>query len=112
VWHLGFDPLTERRRVGEVAALFASSGTIVISAFISPYQADRERARAAGLGSFHEVYVRASIETCEKRDTKGLYKKARAGEIKNFTGLYPHHTKCRLCRISSSTRILATSIQV
>ena len=59
----------------------------MISAFISPYRADRQQARAAGLGSFHEVYVRASIETCKKRDTKSLYRKARAGEIENFTGV-------------------------
>jgi bifunctional enzyme CysN/CysC len=87
---LGFTP-DERaeniRRVGEVAALFASAGTIVISAFISPYQADRARARAAAIGSFHEVYIKASIDTCEKRDTKGLYSKARTGEIKDFTGV-------------------------
>ncbi|HMM88274.1 adenylyl-sulfate kinase [Bradyrhizobium sp.] len=87
---LGFAPdqrVENIRRVGEVAALFASAGTIVLSAFISPYQVDRARARAAAAGSFHEIYVKASIETCEKRDTKGLYRKARTGEIKEFTGV-------------------------
>ena len=87
---LGFTPdgrAENIRRVGEVAALLASAGTIVISAFISPYQVDRARARAAAIGSFHEVYIKASIDTCEKRDAKGLYSKARKGEIKDFTGI-------------------------
>ena len=88
---LGFshDDRTENiRRAGEVAALFAEAGFIVISAFISPYREDRARARAAaGEGSFHEVYVKASLEVCEKRDPKGLYRRARAGEIGDFTGI-------------------------
>ncbi len=76
------------RRIGEVAKLFAASGTIAITAFISPYKADRDAVRALlGEGEFIEVYVNASLETCEARDPKGLYKKARAGEIKNFTGI-------------------------
>lgn len=87
---LGFAPEDRAeniRRVGEVAALLASAGTIVISAFISPYREDRARARAAATGSFHEIYVQASIDTCEKRDSKGLYGKARKGEIRDFTGV-------------------------
>jgi bifunctional enzyme CysN/CysC len=87
---LGFTPEGREeniRRVGEVAALFASAGTIVISAFISPYKADRAKARAAAIGSFHEIYVEAPLQTCERRDAKGLYQKARAGEIKDFTGV-------------------------
>ncbi len=88
---LGFshDDRTENiRRAGEVAALFAEAGLIVISAFISPYREDRAMARAAaGEGSFHEVFVKASLETCEKRDPKGLYRRARAGEIGDFTGI-------------------------
>lgn len=87
---LGFTPNDREeniRRVGEVAALFASAGTVVLSAFISPYAADRARARSAAKGSFHEVYVKASLETCETRDVKGLYKRARAGEIAEFTGV-------------------------
>jgi bifunctional enzyme CysN/CysC len=75
------------RRVGEVAALMGRAGLVVITAFISPYRADRRRARAAAGGAFHEVYVQADIETCERRDPKGLYRKARAGLIPDFTGI-------------------------
>jgi|TARA_B110000858_G_C17691685_1_gene421522 adenylyl-sulfate kinase len=75
------------RRVGEVASLFANAGFIVLSAFISPFNADRERALNAHPENFHEVYLSADIEVCEKRDPKGLYKKARSGEIKQFTGI-------------------------
>ena len=75
------------RRVGEVANLFADAGFITISSFISPYRSDRQRAREAAGDRFHEVYVKASLEVCESRDPKGLYKKARAGEIKDFTGI-------------------------
>ena len=88
--NLGFTPgdRTENiRRVGEVAALFADGGFICISAFISPYRADRERARHAAGDAFHEVFIDADLETCERRDPKGLYKKARAGEIADFTGV-------------------------
>lgn len=88
---LGFSP-DEReeniRRIGEVARLFADSGAVVLSAFISPYQRDRDRVR--GLlqeGEFVEVFVDTPLEICEARDPKGLYKKARAGEISNFTGI-------------------------
>lgn len=87
---LGFKPEDRSeniRRVGEVAALFARAGFIVITAFISPYIADRKRARAAAPEFFHTVYVKAPIETCETRDVKGLYAKARRGEIKGFTGI-------------------------
>jgi bifunctional enzyme CysN/CysC len=75
------------RRVGELAALFADAGTIAISAFISPYRADRRRARDAAADAFHEVYVKADVETCEERDPKGLYRRARNGEIPDFTGI-------------------------
>lgn len=75
------------RRVGEVAALFADAGIVCISAFISPYRADRELARNAAGDRFHEIYVDADIATCERRDPKGLYKKAREGLIKDFTGV-------------------------
>ena len=87
---LGFSPedRTENiRRIGEVAALMSDAGLIVISAFISPYQEDRNRARAAAPDVFNEIYVSADLETCEDRDPKGLYKKARAGEIPEFTGI-------------------------
>jgi bifunctional enzyme CysN/CysC len=88
--NLGFSPddrAENIRRVGEAAALFADAGLIVITAFISPYRADRERARAAGRGAFHEIFVDADLEVCEQRDPKGLYRRARAGEIKDFTGI-------------------------
>ncbi len=75
------------RRIGEVAALMADAGLIVITAFISPFLVDRRAARVAAGGSFHEVYVKADLDTCEKRDPKGLYKKARSGAIDDFTGI-------------------------
>ncbi|HET6619486.1 MAG TPA: adenylyl-sulfate kinase [Dongiaceae bacterium] len=75
------------RRVGEVAALFADSGQIVVTAFISPYRSDRERARGAAGDGFHEIYIKASLATCEQRDPKGLYRRARSGEIAEFTGV-------------------------
>ncbi len=88
--NLGFSPddrAENIRRVGEMAALFADAGFICISAFISPYRADRERARHAAGEAFHEIFIEADLETCERRDPKGLYKKARAGEIEEFTGV-------------------------
>ncbi len=88
---LGFSPQdrTENiRRVGEVAKLFADACVITITAFISPYRADRDSVRAImPAGTFVEAYVNASVETCEARDPKGLYKKARAGQIPEFTGI-------------------------
>src|SRR5437867_690818 len=89
--NLGFSPedRTENiRRVGEVAKLFADAGVLVITAFISPYRDDRRLVR--GLlheGEFVEVFVNAPLDVCEQRDPKGLYKKARAGQIKEFTGI-------------------------
>ncbi|MCA9059677.1 MAG: adenylyl-sulfate kinase [Planctomycetaceae bacterium] len=89
--NLGFSPedRTENiRRIGEVAKLFADAATIVSTAFISPYREDRDSVRALlPAGDFIEIYVNASLETCEGRDPKGLYKKARAGQIKGFTGI-------------------------
>lgn len=76
------------RRVGEVAALFADAGLICLTSFISPLAEDRSRARkAAGDKLFIEVYVEATLAVCEKRDPKGLYRKARKGEIRNMTGI-------------------------
>lgn len=76
------------RRIGEVARLFTDAGVIVIASFISPYRRDRDAVRAKlPPGDFVEVYVKASLEAAERRDPKGLYKKARAGEIKGFTGI-------------------------
>ena len=89
--NLGFsadDRAENIRRIGEVAKLFADAGIVTATAFISPYRADRDKVRALmGTGGFVEIYVNASLETCEARDPKGLYKKARAGEIKGFTGI-------------------------
>ena len=89
--NLGFSPEDREeniRRIGEVAKLFSDAGTIVMTAFISPYRADRDQARALiAEGRFVEVFVECPLEVCEERDTKGLYKKARAGEIKEFTGI-------------------------
>ena len=76
------------RRIGEVAKLFMEAGIIVLTAFISPYRADRERVRGmVEHGEFIEIYCDASIEVCEARDVKGMYKKARAGQIVEFTGI-------------------------
>jgi adenylylsulfate kinase len=89
--NLGFSPADRSeniRRVGEVAKLFTDAGLIVLTSFISPYRADRDMVRALlGPGDFIEVYVSASLETCESRDVKGLYRKARAGQIPEFTGI-------------------------
>lgn len=88
---LGFSPQDRReniRRVGEVAKLFMEAGTIVFTAFISPYRADRENVRGlVSTGDFIEVYCNAPIEVCEARDPKGLYRKARLGQIAEFTGI-------------------------
>jgi adenylylsulfate kinase len=91
--NLGFsaeDRAENIRRIGEVTKLFADSGMIAINSFISPYRVDRDQARAAHDESklpFFEVFVHCPLEEAEKRDPKGLYKKARAGEIKGFTGI-------------------------
>jgi adenylylsulfate kinase len=89
--NLGFSPedRTENiRRIGEVAKLFTDAGLVAITAFISPYRADRDQVRAImQAGDFIEVFVDCPVEVCEQRDVKGLYKKARAGEIKEFTGI-------------------------
>nr|WP_248679774.1 adenylyl-sulfate kinase [Sinimarinibacterium sp. CAU 1509] len=91
--NLGFsaeDRAENIRRIGEVAKLFVDAGVIVLSSFVSPYRADRDKVRelheADGM-DFVEVYVDVPLEEAEKRDPKGLYKKARAGQIKNFTGI-------------------------
>jgi adenylylsulfate kinase len=88
---LGFsieDRAENMRRIGETAALFAHAGIIAITAFISPFAREREKARNLVLeGRFFEVFIDTSLEICEERDPKGFYKKARKGEIKNFTGL-------------------------
>lgn len=76
------------RRIGEAAKLMMEAGIITMTAFISPFRADRDKVRSGfAAGDFIEVYCQASLDTCEARDVKGLYKKARAGEIKNYTGI-------------------------
>lgn len=89
--NLGFSPedRTENiRRIGEVSRLFTDSGVIVFTSFISPYRSDRDAVRELmGTGDFVEAYVAAELQTCEDRDVKGLYAKARKGEIPEFTGI-------------------------
>lgn len=89
--NLGFSPddrAENIRRIGEVTKLFADAGLFTLSAFISPYREDRDRVREMfEEGEFVEVYVKCPVEECERRDPKGLYEKAKAGEIQNFTGV-------------------------
>lgn len=88
---LGFsaaDRVENIRRIGEVAKLFMEAGVIVLTAFISPFREDRNKVRAmVQPGEFVEIYCQCPVEVCEQRDTKGLYQKARAGEIGQFTGI-------------------------
>jgi adenylylsulfate kinase len=88
---LGFRPADRAeniRRIAEVAKLFVDAGTLVMTAFISPYREDRDLARGLlAPGEFIEIYVNCALETCEQRDPKGLYQKARTGEIREFTGI-------------------------
>lgn len=88
--NLGFSPedRTENiRRIGEVAQLFAESGTICLCAFITPLEADRKMVREKLGRDYHEIFVSCPLEVCEQRDVKGYYKRARAGEIQNYTGI-------------------------
>lgn len=95
--NLGFDNASREeniRRVGEVAKLFVDSGQIVLTAFISPFRADRELVRnLMEDNEFVEVFIDTPLEECEKRDPKGLYQKARIGEIENFTGISSPYEK-------------------
>ena len=120
--NLGFSPddrAENIRRVGQVAALFADAGFLVISAFISPYLSDRTRARAAveeqGANRFHEIHIDADLEECERRDPKGLYKRARSGEIADFTGISapyeaPENPEMRIDTVAGSIDECATRI--
>ncbi len=113
---LGFSPeaRTENiRRAGEVAALFADAGLVCICAFISPYKADRLKARQACRHPFHEVHVDADVTTCAARDPKGYYQKAGAGLLANMTGIsspYEPPDECEL-RIDTRQEPLAQSIE-
>lgn len=90
------------RRIGEVSKLLLDAGIVVLSAFISPFKADRDKVKnLVGAENYVEVFVDAPMELCEQRDVKGLYKKARAGEVKNFTGIHaryevPEHPDVRI----------------
>lgn len=87
---LGFSDVARReniRRIGEAAKLFVDAGVVVLTAFISPFREDRKQARSLMPDDFIEIYCNSSVEVCESRDVKGLYARARAGEIKDFTGV-------------------------
>ncbi len=103
------------RRIGEVAKLFLDAGVIVLTAFVSPFRADREKARAlVPEGDFIEIYCAASLTVCEGRDTKGLYAKARSGQIKEFTGIsspYEEPDSPEL-KIETGSQDLQTSTQL
>ena len=109
--NLGFSPedRTENiRRIGEVARLFIDAGIIVLTAFISPYQADRDHVRKLVEPSeFIEIFLDCSVEICEQRDTKGLYKKARAGIIPEFTGISAPYEKPLVPEITLSTSMFS-----
>ncbi len=117
--NLGFSPEDRGeniRRIGEVGKLFVDAGIIIITAFISPYTADRQIAReVVGSGDFFEVFCDAPLAVCEERDPKGLYKKARAGEIKGFTGIdapYEAPTKAELVIDSSKMSPQEASVAI
>lgn len=95
------------RRIAEVAKLFAESGTIVLTAFISPFRADRDAAREIIGDDFIEIFVNTPLEICEQRDPKGLYKKARAGQIKGFTGIDSPYEEPVKPEIKLNTEILS-----
>jgi adenylylsulfate kinase len=107
------------RRIGAVAELFAAAGLVTLTAFVSPYRADRDAVRArlnaSRPGSFVEVFVDAPLATCEQRDPKGLYKKARAGELANFTGVEdayepPQSPELRLDAAANAPEELASQV--
>ena len=107
------------RRIGAVAELFAAAGIVTLTAFVSPYRADRASVRAAvnkaRPGSFIEVFVDAPLAVCEARDPKGLYKKVRAGELKNFTGVDdpyepPENPELRLDAAAHAPEVLAGQV--
>ena len=112
---LGFSPEDRKeniRRISEVAKLFADSGTIVMTAFISPYSEDRKSARNVIGSDFIEVFVNTPIEECIKRDPKGLYKKAIAGEIKGFTGIDAPYEEPLSPEICLSNLSISDSVEI
>ncbi|MGF9906806.1 adenylyl-sulfate kinase [Brevibacillus porteri] len=115
---LGFGAEDRReniRRIGEVTKLFVDAGVITLTAFISPYREDRELARnLVEAGEFIEVYVKCSLDECERRDVKGLYQKARSGEIGQFTGIsapYEEPLQAELV-IESDKQTIEESVQI
>jgi len=107
---LGFSPEDRHeniRRVGELAALFADSGTIAIASFISPYRADRATARRAAGSRFHEIYIKADAATCEARDPKGHYAKARSGALPSFTGITGDYEEPQNAELVVDTSVLS-----
>ena len=108
---LGFsdaDRVENIRRIGEVSKLFTEAGLIVLTAFISPFQADRNKVRAmVQQGEFVEIFCQCPIEVCEQRDVKGLYKKARAGEISHFTGISSPYEEPERPELVVNTSILS-----
>ncbi len=110
------DRIENIRRIGEVSKLFTDSGLIVLSAFISPFKTDRQQVRDLFEDkNFIEIFIDTPLEVCEQRDPKGLYKKARLGEIKNFTGLdspyeAPSSAEIHLDTASASVEQLATKV--
>ena len=111
---LSFSPEDRKeniRRISEVAKLFADSGTIVLTAFISPYIADRQDARDLIGDDFKEVFVDTDVEECIKRDPKGLYKKALAGEIKGFTGIDAPYEKPTKAEVTLKNMSISESVK-
>ena len=112
---LGFSPedrVENIRRVGEIAALFAEAGFIVVCAFISPYRADRQRAREVVVDGFHEIYIKADVEICARRDVKGLYRKAREGMVSDFTGVSAPYEPPENCELVIDTNYATISESV
>ena len=114
--NLGFSPedRTENiRRIGEVSKLMVDAGLFTLTAFISPYLEDRDQVRKlVAADEFIEIYVKASLETCEQRDPKGLYKKARLGEIKGFTGIDAPYEEPKEAEIIVDTNHLSIEASV
>lgn len=114
--NLGFSEEDRReniRRIGEAAKLMMEAGVIAMTAFISPYRADRDSVRKLmPHGDFFEIYCKASLEICELRDVKGLYKKARAGEIKNYTGIDSPYETPEKPEITIDTDVLSVEQSV
>ncbi len=91
------------RRIGHMSMLYVEAGIVVLTAFISPFRADRENVRKIAGNDFHEIYCKCSLEVCEERDVKGLYKRARAGEIPDFTGISSPYEEPELAELTVDT---------